>query len=168
MVSFTYVPQDVSKIFQKEVWVKRIERIRTGPGNAFELLVPGIGHVKCGPDSTTEYELEHEDFSFHTKTKNRTPWELRKDTLEGLLVHLPLPLHWHVHSLSSDCDFSPSIPSQELPTVDRHGTAVVHQEKNRAKSFPKAHLDPSTGWCTKYLLCRRSDSRHASLSARIP
>lgn len=152
MVSFTYVPQDVSKIFQKELWVKRIERIRTGPGNAFELLVPGIGHVKCGPDSTTEFALEHEDFSFHAKTKNRTPWAPRKDTPEGLLVHLPLPLHWHAHSLSSDCDFSLSIPSQELPTVDRHCTAIVHQEKNWAKSFPKSHIwiqarDGARGFC---------------------
>ncbi|OCL12903.1 hypothetical protein AOQ84DRAFT_311414 [Glonium stellatum] len=140
MVSFTYVPQDASKIFQKELWVQQIERIRTGPGCAFELLVPGIGYVKCGPDSITEYELEHSNFSFHAKTKNRMPWALRKDTPEGLLVHLPLPLHWHVHSLGSDCDFSLSIPSQELPSADQHGTAAVHQEKNWAKSFPKSHI----------------------------
>ncbi|KAF2496034.1 hypothetical protein BU16DRAFT_526563 [Lophium mytilinum] len=143
MVSLTYVPRDASNIFQSELWVDNIERLRTGPGNAFELRVPGIGHVRCDPDSTTSYEFSHPSFSFSAKTRTHTPWSPSKSTPEGILVHLPLPLHWHVQSLASECDFELHIPSlglTELPNSDRSGQATVHQEKNWANSFPKAHI----------------------------
>ncbi|TKA81444.1 hypothetical protein B0A49_00287 [Cryomyces minteri] len=153
MVSFTYVPQDASKIFQKELWVDNLEFVPTGPKNAFQLRVPGIDYMKCDPDSTTHYKLEHADFTFHGTTKTRTPWAEHKDTPEGLLVYLPIPLHWHVHSLGSECAFDLHIPSRpNLPKVDTAGTASVHQEKNWAQSFPSAHIwiqarDGDRGFC---------------------
>ncbi|KAK8196729.1 hypothetical protein M8818_006896 [Zalaria obscura] len=141
MVSFTYVPHDPTKIFQKEVWVKELEMIPTKPDHSFEHRIPGMGYVKCGPDSTTEYSLDCEHFSFHGKTTSRTPWSDETETPEGLLVNLPLPLHWHVQSLSSDVSFTMKIPSYpNLPASDRQGIATVHQEKNWANSFPSAHI----------------------------
>ncbi|GAB7348675.1 hypothetical protein MBLNU459_g7037t2 [Dothideomycetes sp. NU459] len=106
---------------------------------AFEQHFPG-GYVKCHADSTTEYVVENDDFSFRATTTTRTPWMPNMDTPEGLLVHLPLPLHWHVHSLSSDCDFTLKTPDYDLPSEDTSGVATVHQEKNWASSFPSAHI----------------------------
>lgn len=141
MVSFTYAPGEMAEVFQRELWVENIERVTTGPGNAFELRVPGIGYVKCAPDSTTEYKLEHEDFSIRAKTISRIPWSEERETPEGLLVYLPIPLHWHVQSLGSECNFELGIPAAPaMASEDKSGTALVHQEKNWAHSFPKSHI----------------------------
>ena len=140
MVSFTYVPHDTSRIFQKELWVDNIARV-TKSNNAFELQVPGVGTVDVSSDSTTTYDLKHDSFAFKGTTRNQIPWSSTKSTPEGLLVYLPLPLHWHVQSLASECDFSLKIPDyKSLPTADANGTAIVHQEKNWAHSFPSAHV----------------------------
>ena len=58
------------------------------------------------------------------------------------MINLPLPLHWHVHSINSPCSFTLSIPplGEDHPVVDRKGRAHVHQEKNWANSFPDAHM----------------------------
>lgn len=140
MLSFTYVPEDVANVFQREIWADDIKMSSPGPGHAFELVVPGTGYVRWAADSATEYHFQHEDFTFHGETISRTQWSAGTDTPEGFLVRLPLPLHWHVHSLGSVCDFSLSIASQELPPADRLGAAVVHQEKNWAHGFPSAHM----------------------------
>ncbi|KAF2401342.1 hypothetical protein EJ06DRAFT_529473 [Trichodelitschia bisporula] len=142
MLSFTYVPSGSSNIFQRELWVESIERIpATGSNNAFRLLIPGIGYVACSADSTMEYSLDSAEFSLHATTKTRTPWSKHQKSPEGWLAHLPLPLHWHVHSVASECEFSLSIPSiAGLPEADTQGMAVVHQEKNWAQSFPDAHI----------------------------
>lgn len=152
MVSFTYVPKDVPKTFQREVWTDLIVMKTLSNNKAFSLDVAGIGYVKWDGDSTTEYSLDHEDFALHGKTTSRKPWSSTTDTPESLLVNLPLPLHWHVHSLASDCDFTLKIPSIDLPSSDSRGTAKVHQEKNWANSFPSAHMwlqarDGSRGFC---------------------
>ncbi|KAJ9668682.1 hypothetical protein H2201_001325 [Coniosporium apollinis] len=171
MVSFTYVPKDVSKIFQRELWVENIERVPTGPDNAFELRVPGLGYMKCAPDSTTEYKLDHEDFSLEGITTNRIPWSETRDTPEGNLVYLPIPLHWHVQSPGSECKLSLKIPSADVPAADAEGKAMVHQEKNWAQSFPSAHIwiqarEGARGFCLAggqilgmeaYLLAYRSE-----------
>lgn len=141
MISFSYVPKDTDKMFQREVWVDRLDMIPTDGDIAFEQRFPG-GHVICHADSTTEYLVEHEDFTFRAKTTSHTPWMPDMDTPEGLMVHLPLPLHWHVQSVSSTVDFTMKIKDYELPSADASGTAIVHQEKNWASSFPSAHI-----WC---------------------
>lgn len=107
---------------------------------AFSLNVPGLGFVRWNADSTTTYSLDHEDFAFHGKTTSRTPWSETTDTPESLLVNLPLPLHWHVHSLASECEYKVSIGGYDLPREDESGIAIVHQEKNWAHSFPSAHM----------------------------
>ena len=140
MVSFTYVPHDTSKIFQKELWVDNIARV-SKENDAFELQVDGIGSVDVSSDSTTKYSLKHDCFAFEGITRNQVPWSGTKSTPEGLLVNLPLPLHWHVQSLSSKCDFSMKLVEYDfLPTADAKGTATVHQEKNWGQSFPSAHI----------------------------
>lgn len=139
-VSFTYVPHDVTKVFQKELWPEAMEMNVLSPDNAFEIRVPGVGFVKWNRNSITEYSIKDEAFSFEGKTSTRTPWSRRASTPESWLVYLPLPLHWHVHSLGSECQFSLDIPGYPLPPSDKKGTAMVHQEKNWALSFPKAHI----------------------------
>lgn len=139
-VSFTYVPQDVNKVFQKELWPDNMEMNILSADNAFEIRVPGTGFVRWNGNSITEYSIKNEAFSFEGKTSTRTPWSRSASTPESLLVYLPLPLHWHVHSLGSECQFSLNIPGYTLPAADNTGTAMVHQEKNWALSFPKAHV----------------------------
>lgn len=140
MISFSYVPEDTTKMYQRELWVDRLDMVPlpTGPV-AFEQRFPG-GIVKCNADNTTEYDISNEHFTFRAKTTSHTPWMPNMDTPEGLLVHLPLPLHWHVQSVSSTVDFTLHITDHPLPTPDTSGTALVHLEKNWASSFPSAHI----------------------------
>lgn len=103
--------------------------------NEFHLELPGLGYARWYANSTTEYYFEHSSFFFQAKVTSVTPWSLHTNTPEGVLVRLPLPLHWHVYSLASDCHFHLKIPALELA-----GSATVHEEKNWAKSFPSAHM----------------------------
>lgn len=145
-VSFTYVPPNLTAskpVFQKELFPSEMQMSRLSPNNsdhAFVLSVPGVGFVKWAANSITEYDIKDEAFTFKGRTTTRTPWARRTSTPESWLVYLPLPLHWHVHSLGSQCDFSLDIPGYTLPSTDKQGTAMVHQEKNWAKSFPSAHM----------------------------
>lgn len=183
MVSFTYVPAagSTKRIYQKELWVKDITRVKTGPKNAFELRMPGVGFMRTENNAATTYHLESDDFTFNATTKSTTPWSSRTGTPEGPLVYLPLPLHWHVQSLNSRVEFDMRIRdvdgSIELPREDRHGMAVVHQEKNWANSFPSAHIwiqarDGERGFClaggqilgmTAYLLGYRNRSGKSNI-----
>ncbi|KAF2447469.1 hypothetical protein P171DRAFT_225838 [Karstenula rhodostoma CBS 690.94] len=147
MVSFTYYPASGSPIFQREHWVSHIERVITGPNNAFELRTD-FGTMSVTPEGDTTYTLEAPEWSLNATSTSRTPWfpEQSSSTPESWLVHLPLPLHWHVHSLSSQAEYHLEIPSRD---VDEKDTAALHQEKNWANSFPSAHTwaqarDPST------------------------
>lgn len=115
--------------------------------NEFYLELPGLGYARWHANSTTEYYFNHESFFFQAKITSRTPWSRNASTPESYFVHLPLPLHWHVHSLASDCHFHLKIPSLEL-----NGLAIVHEEKNWARSFPSAHIwlqarDGERGFC---------------------
>ncbi|KAF2120794.1 hypothetical protein BDV96DRAFT_609891 [Lophiotrema nucula] len=140
MVSFTFYPKSGKPIFQREHWVSNIERVNTGQGHAFELRAAGIGVVRTEDDNVSTYELKTEEWSFSAKMTKHVPWGAEKSTPEGWLVRLPLPLHWHVNSLGSTCDFQLEIPSLDLSPADKKGTAVLHQEKNWASSFPSAHM----------------------------
>jgi len=151
-VSFTYVPQDAHKSFQKQVYADRMDMVTFSKDNAFGLEVPGVGYARWHADSTTEYSFDHPEFSFHGKTTTRTPWSPDTDTPESWLVRLPLPLHWHVQSLASECEFDLKIPGYDIPAADRSGKAMVHQEKNWAAGFPSAHMwlqarDGERGFC---------------------
>ena len=139
-VSFTYYPQSGQNIYQKEVWADSLQMASDTKANGFILNVPNLGFIKWNADSTVEYDLQHEAFSFKSVARDPTPWSKTANTPEALLVYLPLPLHWHVQSLESDSTFELDIPSHNLPTEDRSGVAKVHDEKNYAHSFPSAHM----------------------------
>lgn len=152
MVSFTYVPRERARVYQRELWVDKIAMNANAHDKGFRLDIPGVGFVAWDADSFTEYSLHHPKFSFAAKTTTRTPWSDTTSTPESLLVHLPLPLHWHVQSLASSCNFSLRIPHYELPSADAVGHATVHEEKNWAYSFPSAHMwlqarDGERGFC---------------------
>lgn len=143
MVSFTYVPEGSSDVFQRELWVEKINwvGITAGSRKGFKIDIPGVGYMKSMQNSVTHYWLNHDDFSLHAKTSSRVPWPNRQETPEGLLTYLPLPLHWHVQSLRSDCALELKIPSMaNLPPEDRYCKAKVHEEKNWGKSFPVSHV----------------------------
>ena len=156
MLSFTYQPSeadDASELFQQEVWLDKLELTSSPTSDvAFEITCSN-GFMRVSNDHRTEYKIEHQSFTFHAVThpSSQTPWtpgSARADAPEGLFVHLPFPMHWYVHSLSTECNVTLTIddpasskhsfrPSADLkPNVSAH----VHQEKNWATSFPPAHL----------------------------
>lgn len=143
MVSFTYYPKSGSPIFQREEFVGSIERNVTDKStNAFELRIPGIGYMATHANGTTSYRLNAPDWSLEADSDSVTTWRKDKNTPEGWLINLPLPLHWHVHSTNSPCSFTLSIPplGDNHPFADRKGRGHIHQEKNWANSFPDAHM----------------------------
>ncbi|OAL50772.1 hypothetical protein IQ07DRAFT_631718 [Pyrenochaeta sp. DS3sAY3a] len=145
MVSFTYYPASGNPIFQREHFIPKIERVtRDQKSKAFEVRIPSIGVMKANADGTTYYKLAAEDgsWSFEAESDTFTAWRKDKSTPEGWLIHLPLPLHWHVHSLCSPCTYTLDIPSlgDALPAAGRRSRATIHQEKNWAHSFPGAHM----------------------------
>jgi len=150
MVSFTYVPQCGTHVYQREIWADKITMTSTSNTSDCLLDVSGIGFVKWQGD-TTAYQISvGDEFAFAATSSDRKPWSSRgPNTPESLLVHLPLPLHWHVHSLASSCSFTLAIRDHTIAGPDASGTALVHQEKNWASSFPSAHMwlqarNPST------------------------
>ncbi|KAA8625573.1 hypothetical protein TUN199_10157 [Pyrenophora tritici-repentis] len=145
MVSFTYYPASGDSIFQREHFVDNIEHVTTDvKSKAFELRVPGMGYMRTTSNGLTSYKLEAEDGSWklETQSEDTTTWRQDKSTPEGWFINLPLPLHWHVHSLCSPATFTLNIPAlgDAFPAVDRQNRATIHQEKNWANSFPDAHM----------------------------
>lgn len=140
-LSFVYMPRDAAKVWRKDFFPSEmiVSRI-SSTGQAFILEVPDIGFAKWDENGNTQYKFRDEALNFEATTASGLPWSDQTDTPEGLLVHLPLPLHWHVQSLGSECTFSLDIPEYELPKEDRLGQATVHQEKNWAHAFPTAHM----------------------------
>ncbi|KAI1610301.1 hypothetical protein EDD36DRAFT_443787 [Exophiala viscosa] len=148
MVSFTYVPVNKDhKIYQRELFPpKGSLTFEAGKDRqSFFLDVKGIGSVKVSPDSTTTYDFSCPEFTFKgiTTPNSRVPWSSSTQTPESWLVYLPLPLHWHVHSFASKCEFEMKLAQNShsnLDERDEKGVATVHQEKNWASSFPSAHI----------------------------
>lgn len=95
--------------------------------------------------------------NFEATTTCSTPWSRSSwvsSSPESWLGYLPLPLHWHVHSLSSHTSFTLELPSHAKQHLrDHEGEGVAHEEKNWANSFPSAHVwcqarsPPSTSTC---------------------
>jgi len=145
MVSFTYYPASGKAVFQREHFVDSIQRVTTDESTkAFELRVPGMGFMRAASNGTASYQLESEDKSWRLEAQcdSYTAWGADKTTPEGWMINLPLPLHWHVHSLCSPCTVMLAIPAlgAAFPAVDGQSRATVHQEKNWANSFPAAHM----------------------------
>jgi hypothetical protein len=60
---------------------------------------------------------------------------------EGFLAMLPLPLHWHVESLSSKTTYQWTTYGSGGTTESRvYGVGQAHQEKNWGEAFPSAWL----------------------------
>lgn len=165
MVSVTYVSADSKRHWQREYWPDLIEfnnnndkdgNNRQTGADGFIMQVRGMGYVDCR-DAQETYHLVTEDFSLHAQTApgTREPW-LQDDaasTPAGLLVHAPLPIQWHIHTLCSAVTFKLSITptsgpggsrGQEeelaLAPQDREGECSVHHEKNWARSFPARYM----------------------------
>lgn len=146
MVSITYVSKDSTRHWQREYWPESISYDVTGP-NSFEMRVPGYGKVICTEESV-KYDFSTDDFQIKAETKSgtRQPWLQNdpKSTPAGILVHLPLPIQWHVHSLSTSIQFTLNLSSSadelRLHKDDASGTCTVHQEKNWASSFPDKYI----------------------------
>ncbi|UCE71510.1 MAG: hypothetical protein JSU99_09515, partial [Nitrospiraceae bacterium] len=70
-------------------------------------------------------------------TENRKPWNSRFPMMgpEGLLMFLPFPLHWYIHSLGSDASYAYTLLEKE-PREQVSGTGYAHLEKNWQKAFP--------------------------------
>ena len=147
MVSFNYIPLQNSEHhrYQIDLWTEKIIYTKKSKtDHAFEITIPDVGEVVVDGDSTTTYDLHCNSFTFRAKTSTREPWNasMSSSSPEGWVASAPIPLHWHVHSLSSLATFTLTIPSIDnaFPSVDRLGSATVHQEKNWADSFPSAHI----------------------------
>ncbi|GIZ40953.1 hypothetical protein CKM354_000427300 [Cercospora kikuchii] len=140
MVSFTYVPKhDAASYFQREVFSVDMKQEASTEDNGFVIDIPEMGYVRWYEDHT-EYKIHHADFTLEAKTLSRTAWSKHANTPESWLVNLPLPLHWHVQSLASECDYKLEIRDYKLPPQDQAGRAMIHDEKNWATSFPSAHM----------------------------
>ncbi|KAF1837602.1 hypothetical protein BDW02DRAFT_565903 [Decorospora gaudefroyi] len=146
MVSFTYYPPSGHTIFQREHFIPTMERpITEKSSKAFELRVPGMGSMRTDSSGRISYSFAAEDKSWQLDAQcddYSTAWRHDKSTPEGWMIHLPFPLHWHVHSLCSPATVELDIPAlgPALPAQDRKSRATVHQEKNWANSFPDAHM----------------------------
>lgn len=144
MVSFTSYPARGAEIWQQQFWDKQIIMQSLGREGDFELKIPGIGAVTYLHDGTTNYDLDFDDFTFRAKTGPSTSWTANRPSKEtspeGWLSYLPLPLHWHVSSLRSECRYDFTTAPSSIPDIASSGTAIVHQEKNWGSSFPKGHI----------------------------
>lgn len=185
LVSVNYISSDGSPLYQTEVFADAMT-FASSADNTFAVNVPNIGTMSCTSNSHIDFSFTHPDFTFHATTTTHTPWSTTTNTPESWLINLPLPLHWHVHSLSSLTTFTLSLPAHiPLPTSDRTGTtAHAHLEKNWASSFPSAHMwvqyyDPITsrGICLAggqilgleaYLIGYRNKSKHLEIDFRPP
>lgn len=93
-----------------------------------------------GYGSVTENSIEIEipgEISVRIYTRDPIPWRPRVPERgpEGILVHLPFPLHWHVSSLGSNADYTFTEITPEGP-VTISGSGYAHQEKNWQEEFP--------------------------------
>lgn len=144
-VSLTYVPNTSDEPYQAQHWPQSLEYIDNDPLGGFTLRAPdGSAKAAFYPQKTV-YKIRLPDVDFSATAGRALHWSSNayeaSNTPASWLTHLPLPLQWHVHSLGSPADFELRLPaSASLPAEDRSGTAVVHQEKNWAHSFPSAHI----------------------------
>jgi len=155
-VTFTYIPADGSPVFQREFWPETLKFIEHSTRDGFVITTTdGLAEFNIHGNVGT-YTLKSPDVSFHASFNTTTPWSSRAHTPEGMLVHLPLPLHWHVQSLETPVAFELTAPSDSsVSAQDRVGDAIVHQEKNWATSFPTSHM---------WIQARRPDGRGLCLA----
>lgn len=144
MLSLTYVSPEGKPLYQKHIWPSEFECMRNGSGwlTAGTSREPGAkAFMRANRNGRTMYEFRCDDFTLKATTWNQEPFLSGQpnSTPAGWMVNLPLPLHWHVHSLASEGSITLSIPELDID-IPPDTAAVVHQEKNWANSFPRAHM----------------------------
>ena len=149
ILSCTYVPRaNTARPWQRDIHPAAINMVQIDKCNdkysgieAFTLQIHDIGfiHWTC-QENTTVYDLTTPDLRLHARSGPPTPWSATTRTPEGRLIALPLPSHWHVHSLASRSTFKLHLRDFDLPACDTSGVAVVHEEKTWALTFPPAFV----------------------------
>lgn len=141
LVHFTYVPHNDAAIYQHELDVSDLAFSDVADGDGFSLHTPDGQARLTRAKNSGSLVIKTSDIVFKAKFLSRKAWSSQVSTPEWLLVYLPLPLHWHVHSLASKAKFSLQLPPfANLPQEDRAGIATAHEEKNWANGFPSAHM----------------------------
>lgn len=101
----------------------------------FEWVAEGFGRVT---ESSVELTLPGQ-VSVQIETSDRIPWNWRvpEASPEGNLALLPVPLHWHVHSLGSQARYELTQwdPQGAMHRVE--GDGYAHLEKNWQTEFPE-------------------------------
>jgi len=113
------------------------EPVRSNPdliaASDFEWIAEGFGRVT--EDSVDMRIPGLVEISI--RTTNRKPWDAGNPHMgpEGLLVFLPFPLHWYIHSMGSDAEYTYTIIEEGF---EEHvsGTGYAHLEKNWQREFP--------------------------------
>lgn len=139
-IVLTYVSPDSSTIIQKEYWPLKFDTTQR-PDGSFEIKWDEGNFSWDRSRDVVSWRLDTSSARFRASTipGTRTPWKAddEESTPAGLIARLPSPIQWHVHSLSSDCEFQIDIPDR--PKLADKGRAKVHYEKNWAISFPKSY-----------------------------
>ncbi|KAF1816995.1 hypothetical protein P152DRAFT_504424 [Eremomyces bilateralis CBS 781.70] len=140
LLSITYIqnPGVDQTIWQRELSPSQIS-MTPSTNDYFTLTVPETCDITVGkyPTSPTQISLRTSDITLEATSISRTPWGGPFDTPQDWLTYLPLPLHWHVHSLGSPVSFQLQLPG--IADADRQGHAILHQEKNWGVTFPQRH-----------------------------
>jgi len=141
-ITLVYVSPD-GHIWQHEEFPDKMEFHQLADGSGFRFIGFQEGasfSLNAGAETTTLVDKVG-DVSYVLTTKNHTQWGKNMTTPESWLNYLPLPLHWHVYSLQSDCSVELSLPAEaQMNPADAHATGIAHLEKNWALSFPAAHI----------------------------
>lgn len=106
------------------------ENPRLAAASDFEWVAQGYGSVtQDSVNLTIPGEV-----TVSIRTENRLPWNANHPAAgpEGLLMLLPVPLHWYVHSLGSDATYAYRVGTEEPVS----GTGFAHLEKNWQREFP--------------------------------
>ena len=141
-VTLTYVNSD-GHIWQQEEFPNKMSFEQLVGGEGFRLIgfqEKSSLSLNAGPDQTTIIDKVGE-VDMELVTRNHTHWSKTILSPESWLNYLPLPLHWHVYSLQSDCKIQLSLPAEaRINPADAHANGLAHLEKNWAVSFPAAHI----------------------------
>lgn len=128
--SFTAFPQQTRVLVDGEPVSRNPD---LSPDSNFEWMAEGYGSVT--EDSVRLYLPDMVDISI--ETASRIPWDSRLPEFgpEGLLMFLPVPLHWYIHSLGSEASYAYTLLGTD-PETEVSGDGYAHLEKNWQREFP--------------------------------
>lgn len=142
MASLTYV-SPTGKIWQQQKWLDNIKFHEIENGKGFCMVgksAEGDFSLNVGEKETTVIH-KTDEVDFTATTKKHTRWSAQTNSPESWLSWLPLPLHWHVYSLASNCHVQLQLPAEaNALQQDSSCDGISHQEKNWANDFPSSHI----------------------------